>query len=96
MESLWNWLSNDRNRQVLGFIGGGIAALIGAAWAVFVFVVDHGEAKKVAAAPAAISPGVAAAAANDDKAKANALDQEATVLNGIADQISAANKPAKK
>lgn len=96
MKSLWNWLSVDRNRQVLTFIGGGLAAIGMAGWAVFVFLVDHREVKPGAESPPPMSPIVSAAAANDEKAKANVLNREADALNGIADEIAGANKPARK
>ena len=35
----WTFLSNDKNRAVLGWIGGGIVVVIGALWAVFVYLV---------------------------------------------------------
>jgi hypothetical protein len=36
---LWNFLSKDKNRAVLGWIGGGIIVVISALWAVFVYLV---------------------------------------------------------
>ena len=36
---VWNFLSNDKNRAVLGWIGGGVVVVIGALWAAFVYFV---------------------------------------------------------
>jgi hypothetical protein len=33
----WNFLSKDKNRAVLGWVGGGVVIVIGALWAVFVY-----------------------------------------------------------
>ena len=34
---VWTFLSDDKNRVVLGWIGGGVAAVVGALWATFVY-----------------------------------------------------------
>ena len=34
---VWNFLSNDKNRAVLGWIGGGVVVVISALWAAFVY-----------------------------------------------------------
>ncbi len=34
---VWTFLGDDKNRKVLGWIGGGIAAVVGALWAAFVY-----------------------------------------------------------
>jgi hypothetical protein len=36
-EKAWTFLSNDKNRAVLGWIGGGIVVVISALWAAFVY-----------------------------------------------------------
>lgn len=38
MSKLWTFLSQDRNRQVLGWIGGGLAVVVGGLWAAFVYL----------------------------------------------------------
>ena len=38
MRGIWNWLLVEDHRKALGFIGAGIAAAIGAAWTVFVYL----------------------------------------------------------
>jgi len=35
----WNYLSDDKNRAVLGWIGGGVVVVISALWALFVYFV---------------------------------------------------------
>ena len=35
---MWAWLADPATQKTLGFLGGGIAALAAAAWAVFKFV----------------------------------------------------------
>ena len=37
MHNLWSFLSQKRDRAVLGWIGGGIVAVAAGAWAVLVF-----------------------------------------------------------
>lgn len=35
--SIWEWLADEANQRTLGFIGGVIAALAGAGWAIFTY-----------------------------------------------------------
>jgi hypothetical protein len=37
LSKVWTFLSDDKNRAVLGWVGGGAAAVIGALWAAFVY-----------------------------------------------------------
>jgi hypothetical protein len=34
---VWGFLNDDKNRAVLGWMGGGVAAVVGALWAAFVY-----------------------------------------------------------
>lgn len=43
MRAVWNWLLVENNRKALGFVGAGIAAMIGAAWTVFVYFAPPGQ-----------------------------------------------------
>jgi hypothetical protein len=38
---MWKWLFNPEKRAVLGFVGAGIAAVIGAAWTVYAHFHDQ-------------------------------------------------------
>ena len=38
MAKLWNFLQQERNRQILGWIGGGLVVVAGGIWAVFIFL----------------------------------------------------------
>ena len=38
MRRLWLFLHRKRNREVLAWLGGGLAAVAGAAWVVFVYL----------------------------------------------------------
>lgn len=62
MRKTWNWLLVEDHRKALGFIGAGLAAIVGAAWTVFVYLdtpdpvtppVDSGQAVTQPAAPSA-------------------------------------------
>jgi hypothetical protein len=37
MGALWNFLGQDGNRKILGWIGGGLVVVAGAIWTIFVF-----------------------------------------------------------
>ena len=41
MRLIWNWLKDDKNRDIIKMIAAGLAALVAATWAVLIFVVDH-------------------------------------------------------
>ena len=38
MTALWRFFRQENNRQVLGWLGGILVALIGGAWAVFIYL----------------------------------------------------------
>ena len=45
----WNFLSKDKNRAVLGWVGGGVVIVIGALWAVFVYFMPPSKPQSPAA-----------------------------------------------
>lgn len=53
MDDLWSFLLDEKNRTVLGFLGGGVVVLAGGAWA----IVKHRAQRKQAGADAA-APGI--------------------------------------
>lgn len=44
MTRLWSFLSKKKNREILAWVGGGAAAVIGAFWAGFVYFVTPQKA----------------------------------------------------
>lgn len=38
MRTLWRFLRQENNRQVLGWLGGGLTALVVGTWAIFVYL----------------------------------------------------------
>jgi hypothetical protein len=56
---VWNFFRNDKNRAVLGWIGGGVVAIIGALWAVFVYLVPPSKSGPPPASVEARCGGVA-------------------------------------
>jgi len=38
MGGLWKFLRQDRNRQILGWLGGGLVVVVAGLWAVFVYL----------------------------------------------------------
>jgi hypothetical protein len=59
MKPIWNWLKDEKNRDVLKMTAAGLAAVVTAAWAVLTFVVDHHP-------PASVTSGVGGIAAGHD------------------------------
>jgi hypothetical protein len=51
---MWKFLRNKSNREVLGWIGGGLVVVCGAAWAVFVFLYTPTKSSPTPAAPATV------------------------------------------
>jgi TIR domain len=52
----WAWLKNSDNRGTLAFVGGGVAAAIGALWTVYLHFSSVPEVKKPDVLPAATAP----------------------------------------
>jgi len=91
--AFWRWLSKPRTRAVLGFLGAGLAVVVGALWQVYLHFT-----------PAAPPPGPATApSANVDTAgverlqasQKHALESEANALDKVAQQIDAAGNPPR-
>jgi len=53
MRQLWSFIGQEENRRILGWIGGGLAVVIGGLWTAFVYFSDT---PRIAANP----PGVVA------------------------------------
>lgn len=101
VRALWAWLARPRTRNVLGFLGAGLAALVAALWQVYLHFAPPAPAQPPPAPIAAASPvpspapqaGVDPAAVRRLQAgQERALDSETAALNSIADQIDAAGK----
>ncbi len=56
---VWNFLSNDKNRAVLGWIGGGVVVVISALWAAFVYFAPPSKSVSPPASVEASGGGVA-------------------------------------
>lgn len=59
-ETIWQWLSESDNQATLGFLGGGLAAFVGAIWAVFKFLKKGRKAEPSSLTVIANRGGVAA------------------------------------
>ena len=56
---VWNFLRNDKNRAVLGWISGGVVVVIGALLAAFVYLVPSSKSRAPPASVEARCGGVA-------------------------------------
>jgi hypothetical protein len=98
---LWVWLSEDRNRNVLGFLGAGIAAVAVAVWQLYLhFAPSQAAHATPAAAVATPAPAVAPVTSVDtaglerlQSSQKHALDVDASALDKISQQIEAAGNP---
>ena len=94
---LWVWLSKARTRNVLGFLGAGIAVVVTALWQAYLHFAPSPAPPKIVAAPAVTT----APMANIDTAglerlqssQKHALDSEASALDKISQRIDAAGNP---
>jgi hypothetical protein len=43
LRSVWGWLSKTKNQKTLAIIGGGLAAVIGGAWQVYLYVSEKSK-----------------------------------------------------
>jgi TIR domain len=57
----WAWLKNSDNRGTLAFVGGGVAAVVGALWSAYLHFSPVPEVKKPDVAPMATTPAPSAA-----------------------------------
>jgi hypothetical protein len=56
MNSLWRFLRDNRNQQVLGWLGGGLVVAATGLWAAFVHLSPHAKSPETKASePAAVS-----------------------------------------
>jgi TIR domain len=85
---VWTFLGDDKKRAVLGWIGGGVAAVVGALWAAFVYLAPP---SKPGTPPASIEAGPGDVAIGDNvsgtkrlASAGGALDQQARRRNGTA------------
>jgi hypothetical protein len=91
VRELWIWLSRERTRKVLGFLGGGLAVVIGALWQLYVHFAPSPAQPPPRVAAANAAPGVdTAAAARLAASQKRALNDEAGALDSISRQIEAA------
>jgi hypothetical protein len=60
----WNFLSKDKNRAVLGWVGAGVVIVIGALWAAFVYVMPPSQPHSPVAAGVEASCGSVAVGGN--------------------------------
>jgi hypothetical protein len=98
---LWAWLGKPENRSTLGFLGAGLAAVVAAAWQLYLhFAPPAAPPPAAAAQPSAAQtqaapPPDAAAVKTLQASQARTLNAEAGALDNIAQQIEAANPPPK-
>jgi hypothetical protein len=57
MKPIWNWLKDDKNRDILKMTAAGLAAIVAAAWGVLTFVVDHHPPTRVTSGAGGIAAG---------------------------------------
>ena len=102
----WTWLAKPRNRSVLAFLGAGLAAIVAAAWQLYLHmtppapaasappsVIVQVQPAQAQAAPAAgLSPDVGAAKKLQESVNRLATN-EASAIDDISRQIEAANPP---
>ena len=57
MKPIWNWLKDDRNRDVVKMTAAGLAAVVAAAWAILTLVVDHHPRASITSGAGGIAAG---------------------------------------
>jgi hypothetical protein len=86
---LWTWISDDRNRSVLAFLGAGLAAVAAAIWQLYLHFAPQpagpaaAPATPIAAASKVDTRGVERLQASQKKA----LDAESDALDRISQQV---------
>lgn len=100
---VWTWLGKPRNRGALGFLGAGLAAVVAAAWQLYLHltppvapppsVVIQGPAAQAQGLPAANPPVDASAAKTVMESETRAANAEADALNNLAQKIEDSNPP---
>jgi hypothetical protein len=100
---VWAWLGKPRNRSVLGFLGAGLAAVVAAAWQLYLHMAPPRAPPpavviQTQAAPASPVAGPApdlSGAKDLQASEARTLKAETNALDNIAQQIEASNQPHK-
>jgi maltooligosyltrehalose synthase len=95
MRALWRWLKEDSNRALLGFLGGGLVALVAGGWEVFLPFSNNPESKaspqssaQVSAGHDVVFRGPVTIVSADDKTQRQTFEQFRTEL--IEEQVSVA------
>jgi hypothetical protein len=57
LEACWRWLSQSENQKVLAFIGGGVAAVVGGLWQVYLHLSKKSKDTAVSASRGGIAAG---------------------------------------
>jgi hypothetical protein len=103
---VWTWLGKPRNRSVLALLGAGLAAIVAAAWQVYLHVtppaappppsvvIQMQAPQAQATLPSAPSPDVSAVK-NLQASETRNLNDDANALGHIAEQIEASNPPPR-
>lgn len=99
VEKLWNWLSKARTRNVLAFLGAGLAAVVAALWQAYLHfappptqVQPHTE-PQLEATPAPLAGTDVAGTERLQASQKRALDAEAAALDNVTQQIETAGGP---
>jgi len=102
---VWTWLGKPRNRNVLAFLGAGLAAVGAAAWQLYLHaatpaaapapVVIQMPAAQAQASPVAGPSPDLSAVKNLQASQTRSLNAEANALDNIAQEIEASNPPRR-
>lgn len=57
MKPIWNWLKDDKNRDILKMTAASLGAVVAATWAVLTFVVDHHQSTSVTSGAGGMAAG---------------------------------------
>ena len=88
---LWDWLSEPRTLGVLALLGGGLAAVVGALWQLYLHFWAPPPSPPVRIEPVAAGPPMDAKALKDyQTSQSKALQAETNALDDVTRQIEAA------
>ena len=101
---VWTWLGKPKNRSVLALLGAGLAAVVAAAWQLYLHVtappaaapqavVIQMPAPQTQASPAAGPSPDPSAVKRLQASETRNLNDDANALDSIAQQIEASNPP---
>jgi len=101
---VWTWLGKPKNRSVLALLGAGLAAIVAAAWQLYLHaterpaapppaVVIQMQAPQAQASPATGPAPDLSAVKKLQASEIRNLNDDANVLDSIANQIEASNPP---